>query len=73
MPRMPNAPGAYGAQMGMQPNPFEMLMGGGGIAPDQMMIPHLENIQQMDKSQLDGLLMSLLQIVGPEISKQVNP
>ena len=37
---------------------------------DQMMMimPHLDNIQQMEKSQLDGLLMSLLQMVGPDIA-----
>jgi hypothetical protein len=62
--------------MGM-PNPLAMMMGGGmsgGTSPDQMMMmPHLENIQQMDKTQLDGLLMTLLQMVGPEIATQITP
>ena len=41
---------------------------------DQMMMimPHLDNIQQMEKSQLDGLLMSLLQMVGPDIAGQLG-
>ena len=37
-----------------------------------MIMPHLDNIQQMEKSQLDGLLMSLLQMVGPDIAGQLG-
>jgi hypothetical protein len=38
-----------------------MGMGGGApVPPNQMMIPHFENMEQMDKGQLEGVLMSLL-------------
>jgi hypothetical protein len=37
-----------------------------------MIMPHIGNIQQMEQAQLDGLLMSLLQMVGPEIAGQLG-
>ena len=42
------------------------------MSPDPMMIPHLENIQHMDQGQLEGVLMSLLQMVGPDIASQMG-
>lgn len=49
------------------------MLGAGGIPPEQMMVPHLENIQQMDQGQLEGVLMQLLQMVGPDIATQMAP
>ena len=76
MPNVPGGGGGFAPQMGMgMPNPLAMMMGGaGGISPEQMMMmPHMANIQEMEKTQLDGLLMQLLQMVGPDIANQVAP
>lgn len=44
-------PGGYGQAAAPMQNPLMAMMGMGGglpMPPNQMMIPHLENIQQMD-------------------------
>jgi hypothetical protein len=66
---MPSPMGGFGMPPGMGIG--APMMGGGmpGLPPElTMMMPHLENIQQMEKTQLDGLLMQLLQMVGPDIA-----
>jgi hypothetical protein len=43
-----------------------------GYNQQMPMIPHMDNIQQMDKGQLEGLLMQLVQMCGPDVLQQMQ-
>lgn len=36
------------------------------------MFAHMDNLEQMDRTQLEGLLMSLVQMCGPDVLTQMN-
>lgn len=41
--------------------------GGPGAPNLNMIMPHLENLQQMDQTNLDSILFSLISMVGPDV------
>lgn len=36
------------------------------------MIPHMENLQQMDKTHLEGLLLQLVEMIGPDTISEIS-
>lgn len=36
------------------------------------MIPHMDNLQQMDKTQLEGLLLQMVQMLGPDTIQEIS-
>jgi hypothetical protein len=50
------------------PNP--MMMMPGGIPNFGTMIPHLENLHQMDEASLNSILFSLIQTFGPALTQE---